>query len=160
MPYVEISGNVRDHGGKIVPVNLQPELWFRPNAPVIIGGSAGMLLGVEAKADLTAATGAYTVQLFSGPGISYTPVYSWLSDPSQADQQIENRARGYMEFPTIWPGQGGPIGSLPQDPIQVNGWFIGHGPPPDYLAGALYLNISGSASGGAATIYAPKGSVI
>lgn len=108
MALVTITGTVKDHSNVVIHPDQQPELWFRPDGPRI---RAGLLAGVEVKANLTAGTGAFTVPLESdGDEISYVPFLRWLVDPSQTDP--EKRAFGYAEMPRIWPDTGGPIGDL------------------------------------------------
>lgn len=105
MSLVTITGNVRDHGRKIIPASQQPELYFRPEASHVLW--AGLMHGDSVKADL-APSGRFTVELESesDDSLSYIPWVRWLVDPSEPD------AFGYYEFPRIWPDSGGDIGDL------------------------------------------------
>lgn len=139
MALVTITGNVQDHNREPVPEELQPELWFRPRRAGYVNG---LSTAREVKATLFSG-GGFAVEVESAPGVYYVPVVRWLSDPSQADEDIQNRAYGYNEWDPVWPADGGPISGLPRDPIQIDGVWYGYGPPPEYLSGALYVDISG-----------------
>ena len=156
MPLVEIEGYLYEFSRTQIPANLQPRLKFRPRENLIVGQQM-MEVHREVYADLrtdSAAPGYFTVELEGD--CWYTPVVDWLSDPSQAGEDAENRARGFAEFPAIFSGEGGLVGNLPRDPVQLNGTWFGFGPPPDYLAGATYWDISGRT----AVLYGPRGRII
>ena len=119
MPFVTISGNVRDHAGIIIPANREAELYFVPVEPQIVSGSPAALAGVEVKADFTPTTGDFTVDLFSDltPKFRYWMELRWLVNP--ADTAPERRAYGHARWPDpIYPDTGGSIGNL-IDPLQT-----------------------------------------
>ncbi|MEV8023405.1 hypothetical protein [Microbacterium sp. NPDC080220] len=105
---------------------------------------------MEVQASLTAATGAFTVQLESALGISYTPILDYLVTPT--GETPENRARGRVEFPRIYPGDGGDIGDLGEF-IGMSGIVFGFGPPPSHFRNVVYLDITGPDI----DIYGPRG---
>ena len=153
MPLVEIQGYLYEFSRTGIPANLQPRLYFRPRKSLIVGQQQ-MEVNREVFAELRTdsyAEGYFEVELEGD--CWYTPVVDWLSDPAQAGEDAENRARGFAEFPAIFSGEGGLIGNLPRDPIQIGGVWYGFGDPPDYLSGALYMDISGRK----AVLWAPKG---
>lgn len=151
MSRVTITGNAWDHNQAPVPANLQPELWFRPIATSL---AHGLLTNREVKAALQS-SGAFTVQLESHTHIRYVPVLRWLSDPSQAGEDIENRAYGYNEWRIIHPGRGGDISELDPD-IGLSAILYGFGAPPSHLEGVVYLDITGPAI----RIYGPSGAYV
>lgn len=136
MGLVTITGNVWDHSRDPIPEAQQPRLWFRPNRSRV---GAGLQAGVETQATLTASTGAFTVELESFPDTTYTPVLDYLISGS-TDPDV--RARGYIEFPPIFPGTGGDISSLGAF-VGVNGIIFGFGPPPAHLSAVVYMDITG-----------------
>lgn len=147
MAQVTVTGNVWDHSRDAIAPSQQPRLWFRPERPRI---GPGLLGDEEVEADLDAATGEFTVQLESALGISYVPVLDYLVT-STADTP-EKRARGWVEFPPIHPGNGGDISAL-GELVGLNGIVYGFGPPPPFLRNAVYLDIAGPAI----KIYGPEG---
>lgn len=146
MALVTVTGNVWDHSQAPIPADQQPRLWFRPDKSRI---GKGLQADVETRANLTAGSGAFTVQLESLPNISYTPVLDYLVESGGLP---ENRARGYIEFPPFYPGNGGDISTLTSF-VGVNGLMFGFGKPPAHLANVVYLDISGPNI----RIYGPKG---
>lgn len=147
MALVTITGNVWDHSRDAIAEDQQPRLWFKPDRSRV---GPGLLGDEEVRASLTASTGAFTVQLESAPGITYTPILDYLVTPT--GETPENRARGRVEFPTIYPGNGGDISALGEF-VGLNGIVYGFGPPPAYLRNAVYLDITGPA----VKIYGPRG---
>lgn len=128
MALVPVTGNVHDNGGVVIPEDLHPELWFRPKGPSISPG--GMLVGVEVKAALTLATGAFTVTLDNSA--TYTPFLRWLISPAESN---ERRAWGYAEWgKEISPGLGGDIGTLPSAGPDALYYFgpLSDPPPPGF----------------------------
>lgn len=145
MATVVVTYNAWDHARKVIPANLQPEIWFRP---VGTSYAAGLMSSREVQGTLNASTGAGSVQLESVLGITYVPVLRWLSDPSQAGEGMENRSRGYDEWTPFYPGAGGPIDQLPTVSPHISGIFYGFGNPPEWvraLSTAVYLDINGPA---------------
>lgn len=138
MALVTITGNVWDHSRDAIGEDQQPRLWFRPDRSRV---GPGLLGDVEVQASLTASTGAFTVQLESALGISYTPVLDYLV-PGMASESPGKRARGYIEFPPIYPGNGGDISLLGKF-VGMNGLLFGFGPPPRHFSNVVYLDISG-----------------
>lgn len=136
MALVTITGKAVDHSR--APVGFHHELVFRPRKSQIV--SSIMEAAVESKADIQA-NGDFEVTLEGDTW--YVPELRWLPDEDQFLQQPMMRALGSVEWPAIFSAAGGPIGGLPQDPIQIGGVWYGYGPPPDYLSGALYADISG-----------------
>lgn len=148
MALVTITGNVWDHSRDAIAESQQPRLWFRPDRSRV---GPGLLGDEEVQASLTASTGAFTVQLESALGISYTPVLDYLV-PGMSSESPGNRARGYVEFPRIYPGDGGDIGDLGEF-IGMSGIVFGFGPPPSHFRDVVYLDITGPDI----DIYGPRG---
>lgn len=96
MATVTITGQAWDHNDQPVDASLQPELWFRPMEP---GRRHGLQTHREVKAVLTASSGAFSVPLERD--VDYVPVMRWLTDPSQANESMPNRARAYCEWPAF-----------------------------------------------------------
>ena len=137
MAIVTVTGNAWDHTGTPIPAEQRPELWFRPRRADVAGDA--LLAGVEVRAELNTATGAFTVQLEATPGIEYLPVLRWLIDPSQP---VERWAHGYAEWPKpIVPYPvGGTIGELlPADGVGDLTVYVSLTPPPDKFNG-LWLH--------------------
>lgn len=154
MALVTVTYNAWDHNQDPVPSSLQPELWFRPLATSY---AAGLMTSREVKGSLSA-SGAGSVRLESQPGLLYMPVLRWLSDPSQADEDIENRARAYDEWEPFYPGGGGDISEL--DPaVGLKGVLYGYGRPPERLDGVVYLDIGGTTGVGVG-VYGPDGAYV
>lgn len=144
MAQVTITYNVWDHSRDVIPSGIVPEIWFRP---VATSYAAGLMSSREVKGSLDPGTGAGSVQLESAPGLTYVPVLRWLSDASQANETVENRARGYDEWSPFCPGAGGPIDQLPNVSPNIRGIFYGFGNPPQWvrsLTAAVYLDIKGA----------------
>lgn len=141
MPIAPVTGRIWDHMRKRIDPALQPELAFVPEGNRIVGSSYLETDG-EVLATIDANGDAFTVDLEGDTW--YTPVLRHLSDPSQAGQDWENRARAYYPFPRINSGSGGSIGDLPRNPVQINGVWIGLGPRPSTLPGGIYVDISGA----------------
>lgn len=137
MALVTVTGNAWDHTGKPIPAEQRPELWFRPRRADVAGDA--LLAGVEVRADLDTATGAFSVRLEAMPGIEYRPVLRWLIDPSQT---TEKWAYGYAEWPHLiapYPG-GGAIGDLLQpDKLGELVVYVSRTPPPPAFNG-LWLH--------------------
>ncbi|MGX9349160.1 hypothetical protein [Microbacterium sp. KNMS] len=112
MPLVTITGNLRDHGLKVMPAQFQQRLWFKPNEGHIRSSYA--MDGDRVYATL-AADGSFSVDVWSEPStpdLWYTLCTDWLP-PGQELEPTEERARGYFEWPVkIFPDVGGPIGDL------------------------------------------------
>lgn len=143
MAQVTITYNVWDHSRDVIPSGIVPEIWFRP---VATSYAAGLMSAREVKGSLDPETGAGSVQLESAPGLTYVPVLRWLSDASQATEDIENRARGYDEWIPFYPAGGGPIDQLPTVSPHIRGIFYGFGDPPEWvraIKNAIYWDIEG-----------------
>lgn len=141
MPYVEVTGNVRDHMNVPIPAASEPELWFRPLGPQILPASGAMFAGVEVKADLTPATGAFTATLFSDltPTFRYRPFMRWLVNPGETDP--ERRAFGYIEWPIeITPDIGGDIGDLILDFFGVANVYAASDAPNPGVRSQIHYN--------------------
>lgn len=136
MALVTLTGRVGDHSRN--PAGAEQELLFRPRKPQIVASI--MQAGVE-SITTPSSQGAFSIEVEGNTW--YTPVLRWLTDSSQSSLAPEKRAYGYEEWPDVYSGDGGPIGTLPQNPIQINGVWYGYGPPPEWVAGALYVDISG-----------------
>ena len=95
MALVPVRGNLTDHLGKLIPADLQPEVYFRPEKPGVVNGSA--LLGVEVKADLNTATGTFTANLQAAPHLGYRLVARWLVVSS-----LERWSWQYAEWPDLY----------------------------------------------------------
>lgn len=143
MAKVTITGNVLDSDLEPIPAENEPELFFRPLAT---SDARGLLTDREVLAEITnPGTGAFTVQLESQPGLIYVPIVRWLKNPEDPN----NRARGQAEWKPIFPGDGGPISSLP-GVVKLSGLWYGLGQPPAQLKSrddSIYLDISGPGVG-------------
>ena len=117
MAAVTVSGSALDHDHEPVPAGLVPELWFRPVKP---GIADALFTGREVKADMSS-SGYFTVELESYPGVRYVPYVKWLPAGSQSE---ERQAVAYTEWDPIFPGEGGPISTLPTDPPTEPVWWV------------------------------------
>lgn len=146
MALVTITYNAWDHNREVVPANLQPEVWFRPLKTSLI---SGMMSAREVKGTLNTSTGAGQVKLETSADLLYVPVMRWLSDPSQANEQVENRSYGYCEWEPIYPAAGGSISELP-GVVKFSAFYYGLGGPPWTLRNrndVVYIDISGGDDG-------------
>lgn len=152
MALVTITYNAWDHNRQPIPAAQAPEVWFRP-----LGSSysAGLMTDREVKGTLNATTGAGSVQLETSPDLLYVPFMRWLV-PGQ--ENTPNAARGYAEWPAVFPADGGPIDSLPGAFGRLSGVWYGFGDPPDVVAAepVVYLDISGPGIG----VWVPSGAVL
>lgn len=141
MATVTVTGNAWDHTGNPIPAGLHPQLWFRPEGHDISGGS--LLAGVEAKATLNSASGAFTVELVAEPWIRYRPVLRWLLNPSEPNMAMW--AWGYAEWSwTFNPyPSGGTIGNLAGPNLTTYSVLVSLDPPPAGYKG-WYLNAPGA----------------
>lgn len=139
MSLVTVTGNVWDSGRIPVPAANLPGLWFQPDRSAIAG--SGLIAGVEVKANLTVASGAFTVKLESGQGCRYKPVLRWRNNP--AESKPENWVWEYAEWPSFDPGPGGDITDLTGNPFTYVPIAFGHGAPPAWLPlGMVYFDTS------------------
>lgn len=149
MTLVTIHGNAWTHQGRPIPAELRPRLKFFPKAHSFGGGA--LLVGVEARADLDLATGQFTVEVESEPGLLYQPRMEWF--PGLSDETGAH----WAEWPfLIAPGNGGLItdliGVFPPGTI-----LVGLGAPPSGVAGVAWIDITDQTEEGA-LVYAPEGS--
>ena len=151
MALVTVTYNAWDHNRQVVPASLKPRVGFRPVGTSLAGG---MMTDREVWGTLNVSTGAGSAPLESAPGLMFVPFMDWLMDPTQADEAVENRARAYCEWKPIYPGKGGAISTL-SPAVGLSGIIVGFGPPPEHLANAVYLDISGVKP----VLYGPKGAV-
>ena len=138
MPTKTVTGNVRTHLGITMPEERQLELWFRPNADNV---SAGLAIGVDAKATLNTANGVFSASLEAAPWITYTPWVRWLENPEENDP--EKWAFGYAEWNwsfNPYPN-GGPIDELVGDVLSIYSVLVAMTVPPGYKG--WYLNAPG-----------------
>lgn len=136
MAKVTITGTVGDHSRK--PAGAEQELMLVPRKSQIVASI--LQAGVESVTKVEP-SGAFSIEVEGNTW--YRPVLRWLVDPSQISMPPEMRALEYAEWPEIYSGDGGTIGTLPQNPIQIGGVWYGYGPPPAWVDGALYVDISG-----------------
>ena len=136
MALVTITGRVGDHSRNAA--GAEQELLFRPRGPQIV---ASIMQAAVESSVAPSSLGAFSIEVEGDTW--YTPVLRWLVDPSQGALTPEKRAYGHEEWPDVYSGDGGPIGTLPQNPIQIGGVWYGYGPPPEWVSGALYVDISG-----------------
>lgn len=148
MSLVTITGSAWDGDLDPIPAENEPELFFRPIATSM---ARGLLTDREIPAKtFNVATGAFTVQLESQPGLMYIPIMRWLKNPESPN----NRARGHSEWQMFYPGTGGDISEL--DPaVGIRALLFGFSPPPAQLKYAVYLDIKGPKI----RIYGPEGVV-
>lgn len=152
MTLVTVTGKAWAHDQQPISPGLEPELWFRPLATSL---AHGLLTSREVKASLNPDTGVFNVQLESHQNIRYVPVMRWLVPAGSSNESMENRARGYDEWPIIHPGRGGDISELDPE-VGINGILYGFGAPPTQLEGVVYLDITGPAI----RIYGPAGALV
>jgi hypothetical protein len=146
MALVTVTYNAWDHNRQVVPAGLKPEVWFRPIKSSL---ASGMMTAREVKGTLNASTGAGEVRLETGADLLYVPFMRWLSDPSQADEQVEKRSYGYCEWEPIYPAAGGPISELP-GVVKFSAFYYGLGEPPWTLRkrdDVVYIDITGANDG-------------
>lgn len=141
MGVVTVTGNAWDHTGAPIPASNFPELWFRPLGHDISAGS--LLVGVEAKANLNLATGAFTVDLMAEPWIRYRPVLRWLVNPLEPNPEMWSW--GYAEWDwTFNPfPSGGPISDLDVPDLSIFSILVGLTYPPGYKGWWLYSPAEG-----------------
>lgn len=150
MVTVTITGNAWTHQGEPIPAEKRPELFLRPKAHAF--GSGSLLLGVEAKADLNLATGAFTVDVESVPGVFYEPVMRWLINPHENDPKMW--AYGYAEWPfLVSPNNGGVITDL-INKFPPGTILVALGPPT--VTGVAWIDLLDQTDEGA-LVYAPRG---
>lgn len=109
MPWVQISGSVKDHRNVVMSEGSQQRLWLKPNRGRI--STAGALDGTRVFVNFDRETGEFSASVYSDPGsdLYYTLCADWL--PPQAS--TEERALGYFEWPErIYPDIGGNIGNM------------------------------------------------
>lgn len=152
MALVTVTGNAWQMDQQPISSGLEPELWFRPLATSL---AHGLLSSREVKATLERATGSFSVQLESHPKLLYVPVMRWLVPATSGNESMENRARGYDEWPMIHPGSGGDISELNPE-VGLYGLLYGFGAPPQRLERVVYLDITGPAI----RIYGPAGALV
>lgn len=131
MGVVTVTGNAWDHANSPIPAGRHPELWFRPNRAKLAGDA--LLTATDVRASLDAVSGAFSVQLESGPGVLYRPWMRWLVNPGETDP--ERWAFGYEEWPfEINPYPfGGPISELVRVELSIYTVYVGLAdPPPGY----------------------------
>lgn len=146
MALVTVTYNAWDANREVIPANLVPEVWFRP---IATSRDNGLLTDREVKGTLNPTTGAGSVQLESLPGLLYVPSVRWLVDPDQQNESEQNRARGRSEWEPIFPGDGGPISTLP-GVVKLSGIWYGYGAPPTSIKkrnDSIYLDITGPGVG-------------
>lgn len=137
MPKVTLTGNAYAGNGRVIPAANRPELWFQP---IEDKQSASVLVtGVESKATLNTSTGAFTVEVFSAPGLMYLPYITWVVNPVDAEEKWSRR-RAYWE--PLLPGSGGAIGAL-MPLAKFNGVVTGFGPPGPEYVDVFYADVSG-----------------
>ena len=151
MALVTITGNVWDAGNTPIPASQEPRLWAKPKGEYI---GEGLSTATEVQATLNAATGAFTIDVESVPGLFYDFELDWLI-PGQEDEPPERRARGFAQWLSIYPGAGGHISGLGPW-AGLLGVLFGFGPPPPHLTAAIYLDITGPDIG----IYGPAGGIL
>lgn len=143
MALVTITGNAWDGDRDPIPAANEPELFFRPLSTSMM---QGLLTDREVPAEaFNLATGAFTVELESVPGLMYIPILRWLKNP----EDPMNRGRGQAEWKPFYPGTGGPISQLPPV-VQLGGVWYGFGAPPTVLRSrndSIYLDITGPGVG-------------
>lgn len=141
MAVVTVTGNAWDHTGNPIPASLFPELWFRPESHDVSNGS--LLAGVEAKAALDTATGAFTVDLVAEPWIRYRPVLRWLINPNEPNMQMW--AWKYAQW--LWDfnpfPNGGTISDLGGPDLSIYSILVGLTYPPGYRGWWLYSPAAG-----------------
>lgn len=142
MATVTVTGNAWDHTGAPIPGALHPELWFRPQGSSVAGDA--LVAGVEAKAALNLATGAFTVQLVSAPGIRYQPFLRWLINPTEQDPDLwAFKYADWQFWVTPYP-IGGPIGNLTDVDLTAFNVLVSlDPPPPGYRGWWLYSPATG-----------------
>lgn len=141
MPLATVTGNAWAHTGAAIPTRNQAELWFRPLAHDV--SDSTLLAGVEVKATLDAATGAFTVDLVAEPWIRYQPFLRWLINPYEPNTEMW--AWGYAEWDwTINPfPDGGPVGELGGPDLTTYSILVGLTYPPGYKGWWLYSPADG-----------------
>ncbi|MDF2990815.1 MAG: hypothetical protein K0S37_1329 [Microbacterium sp.] len=144
MATVTVEGSVLTHEGVVFPLELSPELWFRPQRPSSVPGA--LLVGVEVKAEwVNINEGLFTVRLEAAPDTFYVPVFRWRQNP--AEPRPELWSYGYQEWPyKLWPGNGGAIDDLLEMDLFTNAWILsGFGDPTGSVLGGNrpYFDISG-----------------
>ena len=159
MAQVTVTYNAWDHDQGKIPESLRPQVGFRPLATSLV---SGMMTNREVWGTLDYATGAGSVKLESAPGLLYVPFMRWLTDPSQANEQVENRSYGYCEWKPFFPGNGGPIDQLPDVVPAFSAFYYGFGDPPQFLRvrdDVVYIDITGGGSGWW-TPWVPEGTAV
>ncbi|KTS90663.1 hypothetical protein NS183_07705 [Microbacterium testaceum] len=92
----------------------------------------------EVLSDLDDDTGEFTVLLDNRS--SYTPVLDFLVGP--AEEPPERRARGFEEWPEVYPGNGGEISGLSSGPLFGPTLLFGNGTPPPWTPpGGVYFDL-------------------
>ncbi len=103
---VPVTGRVSDHSSVAI-AGRAARLFFRPTRANATAG--GLRTGGEVQAELTDASGAFSVLLDNEA--EYRVVMDWLLDPDE--EAPERRARGFEEWPfTVRPDTGGEISDL------------------------------------------------
>lgn len=106
MPLVTVTGNAWDASRAPIPALNEPELWFRPLDTEI---GSGLLTDREVPAKtFDVASGAFTVDVESKPGLLYQPIMRWLKNA----EDPRNRARTETEWLPFFPDLGGDIDDL------------------------------------------------
>jgi hypothetical protein len=156
MALVTNTGNAWDQNGVPIPAVNEPELWSRP---LWTSTARGLLTDREVPAKtFNVATGAFTVELESAPGLLFMPILRWLKNP----EDPKHRARGEAEWRPFFPGGGGPIDELPDTSVGLRGAYYGLGnPPPSFIErdDIAYIDISG-VGGGSVQWWLPEGNFL
>lgn len=126
MPLVTLHGNLFDHGGNVLPSELQQRVWLVPNRGHIKEGSMA-LDGLPVLCDFDRNTGRFGADVWSTlePDLWYILRTDWLV-PGQETEPPEERARGYFEWPErIFPDVGGYVGDLVKITAGVGMVYVG-----------------------------------
>ncbi len=139
MPVVTITGNAWDHNEIVVPSALRPQLGFRP---LRTGRASGLQTDREVWATLNLTTGAFSVKLEQG--VDFIPFMRWLTDETQLNEMVMNRAFGYCQWRAITAYSSGDIDDQPNaDGKSTDVWWVSRANPPTGFKGMwLYSDSS------------------